>query len=206
MAEKSDSEATPARAPGGQWTEYAVIGVQAYGAASYFLGNSLLNQGRPGDAAVCFQRALAFEPNSAEAHGGLGNVFSQKGQWNDAIGQYQIAVQLKPDFGEAYNNLGYCFLQQGKPDAAVRNGTDAVAFAEKAAQLTQDTDPSVLGALAAAEAEAGRFGDAVATQRKAVALAQKLGDAAVVQQGEERLNLYRADKACRQFEPDQPSK
>ncbi len=349
-------------------------GVEAYGTASYFLGNSLLNQGRPDDAAAWFKRALAFEPKFAEAHGGLGNVFSQKGRLDDAIAQYQKALEIKPDFADAYNNLGYCFLQQGKPDEAIiqyqkaiefhfdsvncesglgdayfqkgilnqaiahyqqalefqpesadirerlgdaffrmgsldeaiaqyqkaleikpdfayacnnlgycflkqsrfneaivqfqkaiecqpgfgqaynnlgnafrqkrmpveaiasyrkainvqpgfvppyvnlawilaawpqpaiRNGTNAVALAETASQLTRHVDPSALNALAAADAETGRFGDAVIAEQEAIALAQKLGDITLIRRNQERLALYSAGKACRQFEPDQPSR
>ena len=58
------------------------------------------------------------------------------------------------------------------PDLAVRNGTNAVAFAEKAVTVTNRKKPNYLGTLAAAYAEVGQFEKAVSTQQEAIALLQ----------------------------------
>ena len=57
-------------------------------------------------------------------------------------------------------------------DASLRNGIDALAYARRAAQLSQGKVPTILGTLAAAYAEAGQFSDAVQTARAAVDLAR----------------------------------
>ena len=53
---------------------------------------------------------------------------------------------------------------------------------------------AIVGTLAAAYAEAGRFGDAVATAQKASALAAKSKDQALLKKNQELLELYRARK------------
>jgi hypothetical protein len=63
------------------------------------------------------------------------------------------------------------------PDAAVRNGPEALSLAEKAKQLSGGNDPGVLDTLSAAYAENGRFDDATAAEKQAVALAARQEDA-----------------------------
>ena len=57
------------------------------------------------------------------------------------------------------------------PNASVRNGAEAAELAERAARLSGGQKPAILGTLAAAYAEAGRFPEAVQTARKALKLA-----------------------------------
>ena len=64
------------------------------------------------------------------------------------------------------------------PDASIRNGVEAVVFAEQARSLG-DGDPIVLDTLAAAYAEAGRFADAVQAARRALSLATSQDNAAL---------------------------
>jgi hypothetical protein len=52
----------------------------------------------------------------------------------------------------------------------------------------------MVGTLAAAYAEAGRFGDAVATAEKACALAAQKGDQALLEKNRQLLELYRGGK------------
>jgi hypothetical protein len=58
--------------------------------------------------------------------------------------------------------------------------------------------PGVLvGTLAAAQAEAGRFDDAISTAQKAIALAQKNGEPDLLQKNQALLEFYRQHKAYR---------
>jgi bifunctional ADP-heptose synthase (sugar kinase/adenylyltransferase) len=56
------------------------------------------------------------------------------------------------------------------PDAAVRDGRQAVQLAERALRVSGASDPAVLDILAAAYAEGARFPEAVKLARQAVAL------------------------------------
>jgi len=51
----------------------------------------LFQQGRIDDAIAQWEKALAMQPNDAEAHTSLGNAFLQKGWPEKAIAHYQKA-------------------------------------------------------------------------------------------------------------------
>ncbi|MGD0261439.1 MAG: hypothetical protein ABSD29_16615 [Verrucomicrobiota bacterium] len=79
--------------------------------------------------------------------------------------------------------------------AEIRNGAEAVRLGERACELTKHQATLLVGTLAAAYAEAGRFGEAVATAQKACALASKAKDQALLRKNRELLELYRAGRA-----------
>jgi tetratricopeptide (TPR) repeat protein len=120
------------------------------------------------EAIVQYQKALQISPDFAEALNNLGGALLQKGSVDEAIVQYQKALQIKPDYAEALNNLARVLATC--PQASLRDGAKAVALARRANQLTGDGNPVVLGTLAAAYAEAGRFPEAVETAKRALDL------------------------------------
>jgi tetratricopeptide (TPR) repeat protein len=144
-----------------------------YAAACYNLGNTLFQKGELDEAMARYQQALQIKPDYANARYNLGMAFIQKGRPDEAIPQFQKALEIKPGFPEALNELAWELATA--PTAAVRDGQQAVELAQRAAQLAGGTDPGVLGTLAAAYAEAGRFEDAVASARKAIDLARATG-------------------------------
>ncbi|WP_072717378.1 tetratricopeptide repeat protein, partial [Planktothrix tepida] len=78
------------------------------------LGSLFLHRGRLVDAAICYRRAIWFDPNYAEAHHNLGEVLAAQGQWDEAIAHYQQALQINPKAFETYNSLGKAFVVQGR--------------------------------------------------------------------------------------------
>ena len=80
------------------------------------------------------------------------------------------------------------------PDAGLRNGAEAVRLAERACELTHYVEPSFIGTLAAAYAEAGRFPEAVTTAEKAEQLATDAGSKKTAEENRQRLEFYRAAK------------
>jgi hypothetical protein len=99
---------------------------------------------------------------------------------------------------EALNNLAW--LLAANRDAAVRNGAEAVNLAERACKLSDYKTPVFIGTLAAAYAEAGRFGDAVTTAEKARDLALAAGEKVTADKNSELLELYRAGRAYHEAE------
>ena len=77
---------------------------------------------------------------------------------------------------------------------AVRNGTSAVEFGQKAAALTRQKEATVLDILAAAYAETGQFEKAVSTEKQAVALSHREDEQ---KEFEARLKLYQEKKPYR---------
>jgi Flp pilus assembly protein TadD len=93
----------------------------------------------------------------------------------------------------AVNGLGW--LLATCADSEVRDGRDAVTFAQKAVSATNRKDPSILDTLAAAYAEAGQFAKAVSVQNEAIGLNQ---DATLKEGMTKRLKLYESNSPYRE--------
>jgi tetratricopeptide (TPR) repeat protein len=124
------------------------------------LGNALLRKGSVDEAITHYQMALQLDPDYAEAHVNLGNILCQRGRSDEAITHWQKALQIKPDSLDVLNNLAW--LLATCPDAHIRDGVQAVKYARRACELTHYGVTRLVGTLAAACAEAGRFDDAIA--------------------------------------------
>jgi protein O-mannosyl-transferase len=156
----------------------------------------LAKVGKSGDAIEHYRTALRARPDVAEAQYHLGQLLNERHDVAGAIAAFQQAVRVKPDWTDALNDLAWALATQA--DAKLRNGSQAVEFATRAATLTQRSAPGILDTLGAAYAEAGRFDDAVATMRDAVQRAKALGSGALAAELEGRLKLYQAKQPYRE--------
>ena len=161
-----------------------------YAEAHNNLGGALLQKGDGDEAIAHFQKALQIKPDYAEAHYNLGSALFHQGNGNEAIAHYQKALEIKPDYAEARNNLAWILATCSQ--ASLRNGNRAVELAQQANQLTGDGSPTVLGTLAAAYAEAGRFPEAVETARRALQLAGTQSNPALADNLRSQMKLYQA--------------
>jgi tetratricopeptide (TPR) repeat protein len=91
---------------------------------------------------------------------------------------------------EVLNNLAW--LLATSPDAHIRDGVQAVKYAEHACELTHHGVTILVGTLAAAYAEAGRYDDAMAAAEKACALATASGERDLLEKNRKLLALYQA--------------
>jgi len=158
--------------------------------ACYNLGSALFQKGRVDEAITYYQKALQINPDCSEAHNNLGEALCQKGKVDEAIVHFQKALENQPDNAEAHNNLAW--LLATSPDAHVRDGVQAVKYAGRACELTHYGVTTLVGTLAAAYAEAGRYDDAIVTAQKACALAEKSGEQDLLEKNQKLLELYRA--------------
>jgi tetratricopeptide (TPR) repeat protein len=159
-----------------------------YAQAHNNLGALLQTLGRTAEAREHYQRATALRPDNVEAHVNLAHLLSREGRGPEAVGEFEAALALRPDETQALSGLAW--IRATAADASLRNANDAVALAERAVGLTARRDLSALDALAAAYASEGRFDEAVAVARSAIAQATLLGHTAVAAQFEQRLALY----------------
>lgn len=65
------------------------------------------------------RRALAIDPDLAEAHFVLGTAYWEKGQIAKARWSFLKALELKPNFAEGMNNRSLLELDSGRPDEAL---------------------------------------------------------------------------------------
>ena len=154
------------------------------------LGSALLQKGDVDGAIAHYQKALQISPGSAAIRNNLQSALLQKGRVGEVIAYCQKALQINPDSPVVLNNLAW--LLATCPDTSIRNGAQAVKYAERACALTHYRETLIVGTLAAAYAEAGRFDDAMATAEKAIALAEKNHEPELLQKNRELLELYRA--------------
>jgi protein O-GlcNAc transferase len=131
-------------------------------AALHRLGVVAHQLGRP-DAPDILARAVALNPDLAEAHNDLGVVLGARGRLAEAATAFERAAALRPDYAEAHANLGGALRRLGRTE-------EAVAHYERVAALA----PNSAGAhnnVANALIELGRLDAALAYYDKALALA-----------------------------------
>jgi tetratricopeptide (TPR) repeat protein len=135
---------------------------------------------------------LEIKPDFAEAQYNLGCSYLLLGRMDEVILHYKKALEIQPGYTEVQRNLAWVLATC--PQAALRNGKEAVELAEQANQPAGGGDPSVLCILAAAYAEAGRFSEAVETAQQALRLAGAQSKTLLAGQLQAQLQLYQAGK------------
>jgi len=158
--------------------------------AQYNLASALLRKGRVDEAIIQYQKVLAMHPDSADAHANLGSALLAKKRIQDAMAEYTKALQISPENLPALCNLAWSLATSADP--SLRNGSEAVRVAERAESVSSRSDkhPTVLRILAAAYAEAGRFGEAKETAQQALGEAEKQGDSSLSSTLRDEIALY----------------
>ena len=78
-----------------------------------------LDQGRPKDALVSVNSAIALDSSSGEGYRLLGRVRAALNEPNEAIAAYRLALTKSPTDVWSMNNLGLILIQQGKNEEAL---------------------------------------------------------------------------------------
>ncbi len=147
-----------------------------------------------------YNQALQIDSNNAEAYTLRGDAQADQAQFAQAVSDYQAAVRVNPNYGRVYQSSAW--LRATSPAQQFRNTEVALRNAQKAIDLDGESDYRYLDTLAAAQANAGQFEDAKATQARAIeaAAAAKL-PAQTAARLQERLKLYEANRPYRDVRP-----
>jgi tetratricopeptide (TPR) repeat protein len=156
------------------------------------IGVLLAQHGETEEALGYLRQAMQLKSGQANVFGKLAWALDAEGKTERAIIFYREALRVEPDNAQLCNNLAW--LLATTADAKFRNGAEAAERAEHACSLASFNQAPLLGTLAAAYAEAGRFQDAVATAEKAIDLAQAAGQKELCERNRQLLELYRAGK------------
>ncbi|HOX56929.1 MAG TPA: tetratricopeptide repeat protein [Candidatus Paceibacterota bacterium] len=156
----------------------------------------LSQQGKLQEAAGQFAAVAKLTPAAPGAHYDLGVALVKLGKSEQAVKHFKEALRLKPSWVQAINNLAWILATHEKEQ--VRNGPEAVSLATRACVLSSYNDARVMGTLAAAYAEAGRFPEAVAAAEQTCELALAAGDQGLAEKTRARLKLYQAGRSCRE--------
>jgi Flp pilus assembly protein TadD len=162
-----------------------------------------MRQGRNREALAHLRMALVLSAKpDIKLRLDYANLLIRSGDLRLAVTQLRQVVLLQPDSVEALNNLAW--LLATASDDTVRNGAEAVQYAERASRLPPVKGMCVPGTLAAAYAEAGRFSEAVATAEKAVEDETATGETRFAALNQQLLGLYRKGRPFHEPPPNKP--
>lgn len=161
------------------------------------LGVALARSGQLAGAIQAFERALEVKPDYVDADYSLGAIYYAQGRKSDALARWRSAVDSDRSYRPALYRLAWTLATD--PDAAVRNGPEALRFADRLVRLGADAES--LDAQAAALAEVGRFAEAVEAARQALNAATASGGTELRAELKGRIALYSAGRPYRQHAP-----
>ena len=151
-----------------------------YAVAHNNLGTALLQLGRPEHALSSFRKAATLDTSLGEAHLNVGLIARATGDFPEAALRFRRAIELSPNSVTAIASLASVLA--AAPDVTVRNPTEAVRLAERAAALTSRRDANTLDVLAVAHAAAADFEQALAVVDEALGLNPPAAIAALLRQ------------------------
>ncbi len=159
--------------------------------ASAYMAQKLFDK-----AAAAYGEAIRLDPNDAAARSLLGGAFLSVGNYEGAIQSFREALRINPDLVGALRNLAWILATN--PKVELRNGAEALRLAEHVNQLDTERIPRLLECLDVAQAELGRFDDALKTAEQVRQLAAAAGDTNTASRAAKRIELYRAGKPFRE--------
>jgi tetratricopeptide (TPR) repeat protein len=176
--------------------------------AMYNLAKSYHWGGRRDEAFKLREEVLALRvkalgpghPDTLTSMNDLAGSYGAAGRWGEALKLREEALALfRKVLGPAHRDTLWCLnniaWELATSDAAeIRNGTDAVNFAEEAVAATHRANAGFLDTLAAAYAETQQFDKAVSAEQEAIGLAKSEQEK---KDYDSRLKLYQVQKPYR---------
>ncbi len=140
-------------------------------ASEAYLAEALSLVGRVAEARAHYQVALELDPSLVASTANLGEAMLRgSDRTSEAIAAWERALETAPDDVLVLNRLAWVLATH--PDDALRAPDRALRCALRACRLTDDSQPTMLDTLAAAQAATRQF----AAANKTAAAAQALAD------------------------------
>jgi tetratricopeptide (TPR) repeat protein len=160
--------------------------------ARFSLANALRRNGRIEQSLIQYDAIVRADPSVSQASFGYAMALVRLGRYREARDRLEAGVKEYP------GQLGFAHalarVLAAAPDDRVRDGRRAVALAS--ALMKAQRSPSLTETMAMAQAEVGRFDEAVRWQRQAIDLAQQSGRTDV-RRLTETLQLYESRRPSR---------
>jgi predicted O-linked N-acetylglucosamine transferase (SPINDLY family) len=123
------------------------------------VGNALREERQFTHAITAYQRAVAINPDFAEAFCNLGSALVEAKQFDAAITAYRRAIAIKPDLALAHHNLGKVFYDTGDLDQAIASNRQALSLRPDYTSARRNLAGNLF--------EAGELDEAIAAYRQA---------------------------------------
>jgi predicted O-linked N-acetylglucosamine transferase (SPINDLY family) len=181
----------------GDWAEAERLGrLMLKAKADHFdaltlLGIIAAQSRRTPEAVEYFRRAVAADPNNAQAHSNHGNALRELKRFDEALASCDQAIRLRPGYSEAYNNRGAALQELGRLDEALASFEQAIKFRPDNAEAHNNRG--------AALKKLFRLDEALASFGQAIKLDPHHADACF-NRGSALLELKRVDAALASFE------
>jgi type IV pilus biogenesis/stability protein PilW len=140
------------------------------------------------------ERAVASDPGYAKAHFNLALIEAREGRPREAADHYEKCLTVAPDDPMTLGNLAWLYATS--TDEGVRNRARALELALRLEKAAAAPSARLYDILAAANAEIGRFDEAVRMAEKALTLTRD--DDPSVETRRRLIDLYRSRKPFRQ--------
>lgn len=148
--------------------------------------------GRIDGAKRHFSQAAALEPDNPTLRANLGKELLSLGDYQSGLAHLRVAAKKNPSMPEIHDLIAWTLATC--PDPSTRQPAEAIQFAERACQLTENRIPEMLDTLATAYAAALRFPEAVQIANDAITRAEALGKPDVAQAIARRKQLFEQRK------------
>ena len=194
--------------------------------ARFARGESLGRLGREAEALEDLRAALAVDPARPDVQMWVADALARARSWDQAIAHYDAVLELEPARREAWMKKATALFIAGRyvdaattldrgsaqlpddrllatatarflascPDRKLRDGKRALALAEHLFAGEESLENAELVAMA--HAEVGAWGEAVAWQERALAVARRSGDARLTAMLGRNLERYRDSQPC----------
>jgi tetratricopeptide (TPR) repeat protein len=157
-------------------------------AVHHLLAIALVDTGDVNAAKEQWRTLVETEPKFPLAYIGLALETMREKNFPEARRVLEEGLKHEPESPWLANALAWILATA--PDAAVRDGPQAVTWAKKACAATRNKNPVLLDTLAAAHGAAGNFHEAVRTEQEALRQAGEIGQTTSIPVYRERLELY----------------
>ena len=157
------------------------------------LANAQARLNKTEDAIANFKKAIALDPNYAEAHNNYGGLLLKIGKPDEAMVEVRKALKIIPGLPLAHHNLGAIFARLGQRDEAIKRWKKALSLQPKAPETLRMLGSALSGEKKYFEAEEALLSTVKQNDRDAEAFTL-LGQAqaAINKEDEARQNFTRA--------------